>query len=163
HIGVDLPSDTNGVYFVLTSADLDENSNGFCGQYCGWHTSATVSGADIKYAFVGNPDRCPTSCAAQTTGPNGNAGADGMASIIGPELEEATSGPHGDAWYDTTGEENADKCAWTFGTQNTNPDGSKWNMQLGSRKFLIQQNWLNANGGSCQLSYAGTGPDFSIG
>src|SRR5690348_10772291 len=31
-----LPTDPNGVYFVLTSADVTETS-GFCAQYCGWH------------------------------------------------------------------------------------------------------------------------------
>jgi addiction module HigA family antidote len=54
-----LPSDANGLYFVLTSADVTANS-GFCTQYCGWHTSGTILNSDIKYAFVGNPDRCPT-------------------------------------------------------------------------------------------------------
>ena len=53
-----LPSEPNGVYFVLTSADVTATS-GFCTQYCGWHTYGTIGGTDIKYAFVGNPDRCP--------------------------------------------------------------------------------------------------------
>jgi hypothetical protein len=53
-----LPKDTNGVYFVLTSADVGESS-GFCTQYCGWHTYGTIAGSNIKYSFVGNPDRCP--------------------------------------------------------------------------------------------------------
>ena len=110
-----LPKDTNAVYFVLTSADVNETS-GFCTQYCGWHTHGTIPGSDIKYSFVGNPDRCPSACAAQTTGPNGNAGADGMASIIAHELEEAVTDPDLNAWYDRRGAENADKCAWTFGT-----------------------------------------------
>ena len=35
----------------------------------------SIAGADIKYAFVGNPDRCPSACSAQTISPNGNAGA----------------------------------------------------------------------------------------
>src|SRR6185503_5093036 len=73
-----LPKDTNGGYFVLTSADVNATS-GFCTQYCGWHDDGTIAGSNIKYAFVGNPDRCPSSCAEQTTSPNGNAGADGMA------------------------------------------------------------------------------------
>ena len=80
--------DPNGVYFVLASADVDETS-GFCTLYCGWHTFSTIAGSNIKYAFVGNSDRCPAACAAQTTSPNGNAGADGMASIIAHELNEA--------------------------------------------------------------------------
>jgi hypothetical protein len=48
-----LPKDTNGVYFVLTSADVKETS-GFGSQYCGWHTHGTISSSDIKYAFVGD-------------------------------------------------------------------------------------------------------------
>ena len=143
--------DPNGVYFVLTSADVNETS-GFCTQYCGWHTNGTISGTDIKYAFIGNPDRCPSACSAQTTSPNGNLGADAMASIIAHELQEATTDPDLNAWYDRRGYENADKCAWTFGaTKVTN--GAHWNMTLGGLNFLIQQNWVNASGGYCALSY----------
>ena len=147
-----LPKDTNGIYFVLTSADVTASS-GFCTQYCGWHTHGTISGSDIKYAFIGNPDRCPSSCAAQTTSPNGNAGADGMASIIAHELEETTTDPDLNAWYDSRGQENADKCAWTFGTTSTASNGSQYNVTFGTLRYLIQRNWVNANGGFCAMSY----------
>lgn len=147
-----LPADQNGVYFVLTSADVNETS-GFCTQYCGWHTHATIAGMDIKYAFVGDSNRCPSACEWQTTSPNGNAGADGMASIIAHELEEATTDPDLNAWYDHRGYENADKCAWTFGSTSTASNGSLYNMVLGGRQYLIQQNWVNASGGYCALSY----------
>lgn len=147
-----LPKDPNAVYFVLTSADVTASS-GFCTQYCGWHTHATIGGTDIKYSFVGNPDRCPSACEAQTTGPNGNAGADGMASIIAHELEEAVTDPDLNAWYDSRGYENADKCAWTFGTESTASNGAKYNVTLGSRQYLIQQNWVNASGGYCSMQY----------
>ena len=146
------PTDTDGVYFVMTSQDVNETT-GFCTQYCGWHTHATIAGSDIKFAFIGNPDRCPSACAAQSTGPNGNAGADGMASIISHELEEAVSDPDLNAWYDRQGMENADKCAWTFGSMSTAPNGSKYNMTLGTRNYLIQQNWVNASNGFCAKSY----------
>ena len=147
-----LPSDENGVYFVLTSAEVTASS-GFCTQYCGWHTRFTLNGKVIKYAFVGNPDRCPSACSMQTTSPNGNAGADGMASIIAHELEESVTDPELNAWYDRRGYENADKCAWTFGSTSTAQNGSLFNMTLGSRKWLIQQNWVNAAGGYCAKSY----------
>src|SRR5258708_16145837 len=71
-----LPKDPNGVYFVLTSKDVNETS-GFCTVYCGWHTNGTIDGLDVKYSFVGNPARCLPSCAAPSIGPNGNAGAAG--------------------------------------------------------------------------------------
>ena len=147
-----LPKDTNGVYFVLTSQDVNETS-GFCTQYCGWHDHGTVSGSDIKYAFVGNPARCLSACADQSTSPNGNPGADGMASIIAHELEEATTDPDLNAWYDNRGEENADKCAWTFGTTSRASNGSMYNVVLGGTEYLIQRNWVNASGGYCSMSY----------
>ena len=134
------------------SADVNETS-GFCTQYCGWHTRGTISGTDIKYAFIGNPDRCPSACQAQTVGPNGNAGADGMASIIAHELEEAVTDPDLNAWYDSRGMENADKCAWTFGSVYLLPNGAYANMVLGGLNYLIQRNWVNASGGYCATSY----------
>jgi hypothetical protein len=146
------PTDTNGVYFVLTSADVNESS-GFCTQYCAWHASASVNGHNIKLGFIGNPDRCPSACSVQSTSPNGNAGADAMASLIAHELEETVTDPNGNAWYDRRGQENADKCAWTFGQVYKISNGSYANMNLGGKDYLIQQNWVNASGGFCALSH----------
>jgi hypothetical protein len=156
------PTNANGVYFVLTSAEVTASS-GFCTQYCGWHTHASMVGSDniardIKYSFVGNPDRCPSSCAWQSgVSPNGNPGADGMASIIAHELEETVTDPDLNAWYDSRGMENADKCAWTFGSISTIPTGknagAQYNVTLGTRNYLIQQNCVNAGRGGCAMSY----------
>jgi len=57
------------------------------------------------------------------------------------------------AWYDSRGMENADKCAWTFGATYAAKNGTMANMTLGLRDFLIQQNWVNASGGYCAKSY----------
>ena len=146
-----LPNNSAGVYFVLTSADVNATS-GFCTSYCGWHTYGTIAGSNIKYSFVGNADRCLSSCAAQNQGPNGNAGADAMASIIAHELEEAVTDPNINAWYQGRYQENADKCAWTFGATYSS-NGALANMHLGNRDYLIQQNWVNALGGYCAKSY----------
>jgi hypothetical protein len=151
-VGANNATDTNAIYIVATSPDVNESS-GFCTQYCGWHDHGTVGGRDIKYAFVGDPARCPSACEEQTASPNGDAGVDGMASIIAHETEEAISDPDLNAWYDHRGYENADKCAWTFGTEQTLSSGAKYNVTLGGKNFLIQQNWVNANGGSCAMSY----------
>ena len=161
--GGKLPLDSNGVYFVLTSADVNEVT-GFCTQYCGWHTYGTINGTTIKYSFVGNADRCPSACADQSPGPNGTTGPDGMVSVIAHELEEATTDPQLNAWYDSAGNENADKCAWTFGSTQTASNGSRYNLTLGGAQYLIQQNWVNASGGYCALSYtaAPPSPDFSL-
>jgi len=146
-----LPPDANGIYFVLTGSDI--RKDGFCTSYCGWHTHATLGGSDIKYSFVGNPTACPLagasvgSCAAQTAhSPNGDVGVDAMISVIAHELEEATTDPDLNAWWNTrNGAENADTCAWTFGSQYI-VNGAYANMHLGARDFLIQRNLVRAAG-----------------
>lgn len=137
--GAHLPNDANGIYFVLTSSDVTASS-GFCTQYCGWHSWGTINGSNHRFAFVGNAARCITSCAAQSTGPNGNAGVDGMVSVLAHELEEAATDPDGKTWYARTGYENGDDCAWTFGTSTLGSNGAYYNVTLGTRNFLIQRN-----------------------
>lgn len=147
-----LPADESGVYFVLTSADVSETS-GFCTEHCSWHAYGNIDGQTLKYAFVGNPDRCPSACAAQTVSPNGDAAADAMANAIAQELTKAVTDPELDAWYDERGRENADRCAWQFGTTYAAPNGARANVKLGARHYLLQQNWSNAKGGYCSLAY----------
>lgn len=152
-----LPADVYGIYFVLTSSNVAESS-GFCTNYCGWHTAGWISGLDIKYAFVGNSNRCLSACAAQMVGPNGNAGIDAMVSVIAHELEETNTDPEPiSGWADANGSENADKCAWTFGQSlSIASNGAYYNMTLptvsgGSRHYLIQRN-LAANS-ECYVDY----------
>ena len=146
-----------------TSSNIAE-SCGFCNRYCGWHTSGTIKGTNIKYSFVGKANRCPTSCAAQSVRPDGNAGVDGMISVIAHELEEANTDPNpSSGWVDSSGAENADKCAWTFGQKlPTTSTGAYFNMTLptptagGSRNYLVQRN-LAASKNKCDLDFvAGT-------
>ena len=147
-----LVRDPSGIYVVLSSADVNETS-GFCTRYCGWHTYGTLNGAQTRIAYVGNPDRCPTACEAQTArSPNGNPGADGLVSILAHELDESVTDPNLNAWFDAQGAENADKCAWTFGTTRTVANGSKANVKLGGKDYLLQQNWLNAGAGTCAMA-----------
>ncbi len=143
----------------LTSFAPFQASSGFCTAYCGWHKWATVSGKSIKYGFVGNPaTKCAPSCSAaanqgQTATPNGNLGADAMASVIAHELAETVTDPEGDGWYEGDhSHENGDLCAWTFGTTYT-VNGGLANVRLGSHDYLLQRNHVNAAGGYCSLSY----------
>ena len=160
-----LPTDAGGVYFVLSSSNINETS-GFCTQYCGFHTRATLNGADIKYAFVGNPDRCPSGCEIQTTGPNspatGVGGADGMINVFAHEQFEAITDPDLNAWFDSSGQEDSDKCNFNFGTTSTCGPGTlctpagqaahaKFNVVFGNNDWMLQQQWKNSGGGGCVL------------
>jgi hypothetical protein len=152
-----LPTDPNGVYLFLTSSNVKES--GFCTQFCGFHTRQTINGADIKWAFIGNVDQCPNGCEAQTTGPNspaaGVGGADGMANVIAHETEEAISDPDLNAWFDASGQENADKCNFRFGTTTVVANGAHINQTFGSLNFLLQMNWENSRGGGCDQTLGG--------
>ena len=69
-----------------------------------------------------------------------------MISVIAHELEETTTDPDLNAWYDSSGAENADKCAWTFGSAQTLlPSGAYYNMTLGGLNFLVQRNLQSTN------------------
>src|SRR5947209_6510778 len=164
-----LPADANAVYLILTSSDVNESS-GFCRTYCGFHTHATINGADIKYAFVGNVDKCPSGCEIQSTGPNspavGVGGADGMINIITHETEEAITDPDLNAWFDASGNEDADKCNFKFGPTTTCAAGSlctsagigsaaKFNQSFGGHVWMIQMEWENSRGGGCDQTLGG--------
>jgi hypothetical protein len=158
HVGHDLPATTGGVYLVLTSSDVNETS-GFCTRYCGFHTHATLNGLDIKYAFIGNTDRCPSACEIQSTGPNspspGVGGADGMSNVITHETEEAITDPDLNAWFDSNGNEDADKCNFKFGPTQTASNGSKFNQTFGGHNWMIQMEWENSRGGGCDQKLGG--------
>lgn len=150
--GGQFPLDPNGIYFLLASQDVTATS-GYCSSYCGFHNKVTVNATPVKYAFVGNPARCPSKCQPQSISPNDNAGADAMASIIANLVSTTITDPLLTTWYDRRGLENADKCAWTYGTRYTVANGAKANMRLGNRDYLIQRNWVKKGAGYCALSY----------
>jgi hypothetical protein len=157
----DLPQDPAGVYVVLTSSDVTvaDGAAEFCLTCCNLHGSGIAFGATFRYAFVGNPSRCPGQCASQFQGvssPNANFAADAMASWLAHALSATVTNPAGTAWYDRYGLENSEKCEGTFGPTQivTNPDGqpAEANMKLGQRNYLLQQNWVNSKKGHCALN-----------
>jgi len=47
-----------------------------------------------------------------------------------------------------------DKCTWTFNSFYALSNGAYANMQLGSRNYLVQNNWINDNYQCCQTGYS---------
>jgi hypothetical protein len=155
--GGHLPTDPNGVYLFITSSNVSES--GFCTQFCGFHTRQTLNGADIKWAFIGNVDRCPSGCEIQSTGPNspapGVGGADGISNVITHESEESITDPDLNAWFDSSGNEDADKCNFKFGPTQTASNGARFNQTFGGHNWMIQMEWENSRGGGCDQTLGG--------
>jgi hypothetical protein len=143
--------DPVGIYIVIASPDVAETS-GFGSAYCGWHGRFQSNGIFYPVGFLGWPERAPTQCAPNGVGPNGTVGADAAASHLVGLLTDMVTDPQFSGWFDKLGLEVADKCVWTYGTTYSAPNGSRANVKLGSRDYLLQQLWVpSKNGGSCAL------------
>lgn len=127
-------SDPSTLYLVLTSSNV--SVKGFGTSFCGWHSYNSTS--KMKYSFVGDPANV-AGCLPQNIGPNYYA-ADAMVSVLVHEIEETATDPQLNAWYSANGNENADKCAWTWGSGLTTvANGSYTNLALNGVNYLIQQ------------------------
>ncbi len=151
-----LTYDPSTVYAVFSSGAVNLGGGAFT-QYCAYHGDFTWNGQVVLYAAMPYDWNNPAACSALSGSPNGDSAADTEVSVLAHELEEANTDPQLNAWYDTSGYENADKCAWTFGTTYTS-GGGQANIRVGAKDFLVQQNWLNANGGACVQGYASPVP-----
>ena len=136
--------DANGIYFIFTSSNVAVN--GFLTTYCGYHGYSDLLAPRFKYSFIGDPG--PTAgCIPQSISPHGNAAGDAMANVTAHELVEAVSDPELNAWFDSRGNENADKCNFVFGTTTPESNSSLSNVSIGSSRYLIQQNWSPVSNG----------------
>jgi hypothetical protein len=129
---------SNGYYPVYV--DVGRGHSGFCA----WHSVGTCGGVMVQFAFFFDLDG-DVGC-----DPNDNAsvhseGLAALANVSGHELSEARTDPHLNAWLDSSGEENADKCAWSFGpTLVPFNNGTSWK---------LQGNWSNSAYNSTTRGY----------
>ena len=114
--------------------------------YCAWHSSGTINGIRVQFGFFFNLDG-DSGCDPQSPSSLGHSqGLAALANVSGHELSEMLTDPQLNAWYDQKGEENSDKCAWTFsGT-----------VAIGGQSWKIQGNWSNA-AASARTGYANVG------
>jgi hypothetical protein len=112
--------------------------------FCAWHSTGTCNGVQVQFAFFFNLDGDP-GCDPGASGGH-SQGLSAIANVSGHELSEALTDPHLDAWYDASGAENSDKCAWLFGSSLLSfSNGSQWR---------IQGNWSN-NAYNANTGYGG--------
>ena len=150
-----LTFDAATLYNVFTAGTVNLGG-GFGTQYCAYHTHGTVTiggvARTVLYSAMPYDYAYPSACTAQLGSANNDPGADAEVNTLAHEIEETTTDMMGNAWFDRRGYENADKCAWTWGTTYTSTNGATVNMNLGGKDWLVQQNWINSGSGGCRLS-----------
>ena len=123
-------SSGNGYYAVYV--DLPRGNAG----YCAYHSAGTCSGKLVQFAFFWKLDG-DAGCDPQDTSGLHSQGLAALSNVSGHELSEALTDPASPgAWYDSRGQENGDKCAWTFNVPLVPfSNGTQWK---------IQGEWSNA-------------------
>lgn len=135
-----LTFDQQTVYVVFSGPGINLGG-GFGSAYCAYHYFFTWGTKQVVYAVIPWAQEFPGVCTRLQGSPNGDFGADAVVTPIAHEVEEAATDPGITSWYDANKDENADKCVWTFGTTYLAPNGATANVKLGTRHYLVQQNW----------------------
>jgi hypothetical protein len=134
--------DPNGVYFIYTSTGAGHVS------YCAWHSYGTCTGGKpVQVAYMPNIDGI-AGCDPQDTWTTHSQGLSAVASVTAHELSEAITDPRNGGWYDASGQENGDKCAWSFHGPVTFSNGSVWKLQMewSNAAYTAGTGFLNLSG-----------------
>ena len=140
-------------FFMFTAQNVGgcfDSSGSQCAftVYCAYHGAASSGAIYANMPYVGHVGGCD-----EGQYPNGND-ADATLNVTSHEHNEAITDPQLNAWYDAQGNENGDKCAWTFGTVS-GPSGAEYNQTINGRHYFLQREWSNANpSNTCVQTYS---------
>ena len=138
-------SSIHNIFFVFLQANenlcFDNTytqcaSNYFCAYHNYFGSSTIYTAMPYAASFSCNPG----------TSPNHND-ADQTINVTSHEQMEAATDPLLNAWYDSSGNEIGDKCAWIFGSLNSSGGDVTWN----GHSYIVQKEWDNYRRG-CVLS-----------
>jgi hypothetical protein len=136
----------NNVFFVFTAKNENICAFGVCSftNFCAYHSNF----GNTLYAAMPYTGTNLATCGVSHS-PNHDADADSTINVTSHEQNEAATDPLGTAWFDRSGNENGDKCAWNFGSLNKQGGDVSWNN--GHDAYYVQKEWDNHISG-CALS-----------
>lgn len=139
-------SSLTNIFFVFTAKNENICDGGSCSfsTFCAYHS---YFGSNTIYAAMPYTGTNLSACGVPVS-PNNDFNADSTINVTSHEQNEAATDPLLNAWYDSSGAENGDKCAWNFGSYS-----SSGNVTWNGHHYIVQQEWDNAKRG-CAL----TGP-----
>jgi hypothetical protein len=119
--------------------------------YCAFHSHLGSGNNAVIYAHL--PYAALQGCTPGQS-PNGNA-ADAVLNNVAHEQNESMSDPLGNAWYDASGREIADKCHLTFGAPRGATSYGQYNQFINGNPYWLQELWSNRAGACVQRNTFG--------
>jgi hypothetical protein len=114
----------------------------FSAGFCAYHSNIS---SQTLYAF--QPWADITGCVYQSPTVPNNAypnddGADPLLNVVSHEHNETITDPLGTAWFDSSGFENGDECAWLSLATQFNGIGD-YSQTIASDQYMLQSEWSN--------------------
>lgn len=156
-------SNRNAQYVILSPPGTDPDQYQEQ-QFCAWHDwngDSTLSGGPVTsshghIAFTNMPyvTDVGATCGAHFVRSGGGGKLDGVSIVAGHEYAETLTdqNPPG-GWIDSSGEENADKCAW----RAPGSTGGAAVLHLSTGPFAMQGTWANdanSGAGGCRFTHS---------
>jgi len=121
------------------------------GYYCAYHSSVSSNYGDVAYTNLPYLTENVLGSLCGENSVNARGMYDGVSIVEGHEyMETITDMRPRSGWTDSSGEENADKCAWI-----TSGEGAMANITTTTGTFAVQSTWSNAlhsGAGGCAIS-----------
>jgi hypothetical protein len=168
HFGnTSLAANASSQYVIVSpTATHPDGFNTGSAQFCAWHDSTgdnTLSGGSVaspygQLAFTNLPyiPDAGTTCGKGFVNAGAVGSLDGVTIVEGHEYAETLTDPYpSTGWTDSSGNEDADKCAWI-----TSGPGAAQDITFSTGSFAVQSTWANDDNGGiggCETSHAITG------
>jgi hypothetical protein len=169
-----LPRDLSHIYVMYLPKHVEScffpggtsTANNFCtinhepsAAYCAYHSQAPSGAVYANMPFPVYASSVGFTCGSDAVyratieTPNGDPDADTEVSPSSHEVMEAITDPDTvTGWFDSSGFENGDECAYVFGATH-GPGGQLYNQTINNRHYLTQEEFSNADfarsGGGC--------------
>jgi hypothetical protein len=146
-----------GICFSAGGDCYGTSSGGFCA-YHSW-----VSGTE-PVLYAAQPYAAIEGCEYSTTHgprPNGDV-ADAVLNVVSHEQNETMTDPLGTGWFDSSGYENGDECAWLPVATSWNGYGD-YDQTINANAYLLQMEWSNrADACVARNSYPQPSASFTV-
>jgi hypothetical protein len=141
------PTGLGTEYFVFTPRNVGSCDGSACSYsyFCAYHSNFAWNGNQVVYANMPYAAYVSRACGSGQS-PNGND-ADSTINVTSHEHNETITDPLGTAWWDSSGNEDGDKCAWNFGSALGGSFGAQYNEVINGAHYYLQQEWSNQSAG----------------